>query len=94
MKGSYRQCKLKKQVPEGVMEQVAWIPTELATINRSIKLRSRGTDDWDEGWFVAAVGSIVSAEDANEMAKEHRVHHLASDAHRDADGHWVTPGSR
>lgn len=50
----YRQCRLEKPVPTGIIQQTAWIPEQFAKLGRSLRIRVRGA--WDHGWIVAWVG--------------------------------------
>ena len=53
---NYKQCRLKK----GNTQQVSWIPSKFAKLNKVLKLKT--ADGWDDGWMVESAGSFERTE--------------------------------
>lgn len=68
---NYTQCRLRKLVDGGYLEQVAWIPTEFAVVGKSLKIREPLSDrtskmgDWVDGWVVMGRGATKPGRDHN-----------------------------
>jgi hypothetical protein len=58
----YRQCLLVKKVPDGVMQQVSWIPEPYCKEGKVLKLREEGSDVWTDGWVVKSPSEPREAE--------------------------------
>jgi len=57
----YVQCELKKQVENGFVYDIAWIPEKFATIGKQIKIKQED-DTWDCGWAVVKTYSRIEAD--------------------------------
>ncbi len=58
---SYTQCRLTKWVDHGELCQVAWIPTQFASIGRRVRIRVAG--EWIADWVVRSVGATKPGRD-------------------------------
>lgn len=76
---SHTQCLLKK----GNAVQVSWIPTTFANVGKYIKLRRRGTENWDDGWCVVQAWTRMSSDDVHERSQDFKKQRQASDRPRD-----------
>jgi hypothetical protein len=73
-KNTHKQCRLER---EGAI-QVTWIPTEFATDNRVIDLKSNG--EWVRGWKVTNVFQAeMDSEVIQDRARDHVSHRKATD---------------
>lgn len=48
---NYRQCRLQKKIPNGVREQVSFIPEPFCREGKILKLRDED-GNWENGWKV------------------------------------------
>lgn len=73
-KDMYRQCHLIR----GNEHQTSWIPSEIANVNQTVKLKE---DDgtWDEGWQVTAVFNELPYEVVRERGQDYKKTRKASD---------------
>ncbi len=74
----YRQCKLKKQTGNSVLEQVCFIPEEFAQLGHRLRIKkdSNRVGCWDTNWWVDFVSSIRVDDkhlpDSHKGIKSHR----------------------
>lgn len=61
-KEKYTQCSLEKDIANGVLKQVSYIPSKYAKLNNTIKLKSN-SGEWENGWKVVSIGNQLDAKD-------------------------------
>jgi len=56
----YSQCELRREVAGGCQVMVSWIPTDIATVGKMVRLKDVEYGAWTEGWEVvfASRGSL------------------------------------
>jgi len=53
----YCQCMLKKRQSDGYyLIMTSYIPSQIAQMNKTIRLRNSANEPWDEGWVIFFVG--------------------------------------
>jgi len=52
----YRQCLMKRKINDNVQAVTSWIPEKYAIKDKVIKLQSRETKEWSDGWIVTMIG--------------------------------------
>lgn len=76
---TYRQCKLQKKVPHGIMEQTSYIPEPFCHVGKILKLRD---DDgtWNNGWKVILASRTSHAEKwVNQQSHAHTKNRMTTD---------------
>lgn len=71
----YTQCSLRKNIPDGFRQYVAWIPSRFAVCNTVIKVKNDSV--WEDGWIVTGCGATCKDSDLIEkhwILKGHRKH--------------------
>lgn len=72
---TYKQCVLIQETPTGVLTQTAWIPSELAVVNKKVILKND-----PKFWMVAFVGNKeVEWCEVNERGQDYKKQRKASD---------------
>ncbi len=88
MKNLHAQCNLRKEA----LSQVTWLPIKFASLGQIVRLYDGS--EWSDNWRVDAVYTVMESSDVNEHSRGYKKHHYTTDAVRDKDGRWLTPGSR
>jgi hypothetical protein len=78
-KDLHTQCLLRKYVNQQIHEQVTWIPTKFAVIEKTIKL----SDDKDD-WTVIKVGKTLESNEANLRSRDFKNQRKVSDKIRNS----------
>jgi hypothetical protein len=63
---THTQCELRR----GNFTQVAWIPSEYATVGKYLKLKYNGT--WNDGWKVEQLGSFQDSDFTRERSQDYK----------------------
>lgn len=74
-KSKHTQCLLQR----GNEKQVTWIPSEFALFGTFVKLKSRGAEDWSDGWEVKETFNTLPSEQVTRMSDNHKNHRKATD---------------
>lgn len=74
-KPKHTQCLLQR----GNEKQISWIPSEYAKLGHFIKLKSRGEDEWDDGWEVKETFNTLFSEQLDRYSQNHKQHRKATD---------------
>lgn len=71
----HTQCLLQR----GNEKQVTWIPSEYAKAGNFVKLKSRGSEDWSDGWEVKEIFNTLPSEQVTKMSDYHKSHRKGTD---------------
>lgn len=77
----YKQCELTRQIPAGLVREVAWIPSRYAIAGKSLQIKNG--QQWEDNWRVENVtepelpGSLL-----NERSQDYKNQREASDIPR------------
>ncbi len=70
---TYTQCALRK----GSSEQISFIPTKFANLNKVLKLKD-AEGNWDDGWVVVGKGATVDEKHLPDSHSEIKAHRRAT----------------
>lgn len=69
-KDAFRQCLLKRNVPNGVEEQTSYLPACYAVPGAVLRLK--GPDGWEDSWVVCGpVGPLTPGQVVRERSRDH-----------------------
>ena len=72
-KYKFRQCKVKRKVPNGIVQMVSFLPENFAVIGKVLKLKDENTGKWTDGWVVEFVGDLEDKPlDYRKAIRKHR----------------------
>lgn len=74
-RSKHTQCLLQR----GNEKQVTWIPSEFARQGHIVKLKSRGSDEWSDGWEVKEAWNTLFSDQLDRLSTNHKNHRKATD---------------
>jgi hypothetical protein len=58
---------------------VSWIPSDIATVGNTVRLKELGADDWSEGWKVMETWATQKGDRVEAAMPEFKHHRKRSD---------------
>ncbi len=73
---NYSQCKLEREFSCGTVTMVTWLPSQFASVGRSLRLKEAGI--WEDGWVVREVWQTLPEEQLPDSHAERKAHKRAT----------------